>query len=815
MGVGALEERTDALRKQVSFSTAYCVLNILFAVVFGIALILIVVNNQNTNYQHARWILVLCAIAGCAVLYVLQWGLNLLPAIKPALEWVLAGALFVLLAVVQINIGWSFGVEPDTSWSFGSAFYAAQNHVVNGQSPGNYFLYSPHDIGLYGVWCLFFTIVRSFGVSNFILAAMQLNTVAIYVAVVLLYFSVRYTFGSTRAILTLLMCFVLSPLCLYLPLFCGESLSLPFVVAMLLLWQKARKNWRSGDGYKTTTHFCVLSLLGALGVFIYPLIILVWCGIALDLLLFLRGKGRLRILFGGLALLAVILSGLHLVMQQSTMLPAYDYKNNGIPLVHWICAGLGESTDSYAADFAVITSLPDKAARSAADIAGIKHWYENNGFWGLIAHFGNKLSLVFGDGTYGAPGAIYAAHAQGGLASSIAPHQGGYQPLAYISFASQAALLFWSVCSAVKAAFRRNDYFSFARVPLFFLALFCIIWQASARNVLPFLPLLVLCAIEGVPSKRKKKMTQRRAAKKGKPALAGQANPVPQQAPPAPEPPAATPEEQAVPPQAEVPEYGVSPFLQPGQGAMPFSFGESTEAQAQQPPQYAPLWDAAPLAWDAAPPAWDGAPPAGDTAPPVWDAAPPAWDAAPPAWDGAPPAWDATLPAQQQAEPFPKRYEEAASLYGAQNVDAPPAQAEAEPADFAMPQQVELTGTFTVHSLENGNLGIQPVVPVVPYPPVVVQPVYTPYPVMPPVAYPPAPMPPEDAQGQPAAGTPIQYTPPPNAFVGQNWYGQPPAPVPQTPQQQQKMPETTQAEQSLWDIALNNTSENGPVRGPF
>lgn len=498
-----MDENRDIIRKQVNYSVLYRVLSVLFALLFGIVLVLVVVANPNLFYFYSWWWLLLVAACGSGLFYAAIYLFRLIPKLPKGAELAVAGVLFAVFLVVQIGAGWALRVLPDTTWSFGKVFYMAQDYVMDKQVPGLYLLQNPQHTGMYVLYCGLFNVLRSFGRTDFVGAAIQLNMVAIAVSVLLLYASVRYTFGGTKALFVLLFSVLLTPFTLYTPIFCAESMALPFAVGAVLLWQVARKNWRNGEISRATSFFCGFSIVVAIGSFLYWPLLVIWLAAVLDLLFYLRGKGKLRIFAGGLVLLALLFVGGNILVRDSALTPDYDVAADGVPALHYVRTGLswGGTEEN---DLEYFSALPDKQARYNDDAKAIGAWFNEQGVGGVLKHIGGKLAYLFGDGTYEAPATLKTDPlARGTLYEYVVPDQAGFAPLAYVSFAVQVAMLFWALVSAIKSFARRNDYFTFLRNILLFAVLFMLVWPSSPRSMLPFMPVLALCAIEGGPSAAK------------------------------------------------------------------------------------------------------------------------------------------------------------------------------------------------------------------------------------------------------------------------------------------------------------------------
>lgn len=489
-----------SLRKQVSSPLLYRILDSLFVILLFVAIFLIVFNNQNTVYTFSVVRLFVCAVSGCLLFYFAQRILVLLPAPPKLVEYAVFFLLFGLFIASLLYFGWGLKTLPDAGWSFGKVYSHAREYVLNGTQPGSYFSTHVEDTGLYVFLCMAFSVARAFGTTNFLVVGILLNTVAIATSVLLLYITVRGAFGSTKGLIVLLFSLVVVPFVLYVPLFSAYTLAMPFIAAGVLLWQKSRRAWRSGETGGSMPSFVAAILVCALGSFLYFPAAFVWAALCIDLLVFLRGKGRARYLLLGVLLFAVLLAGMLLAAFNSGLLPGYTYRQDGMPLNHYLYTGLDDNNALYAQYSESALLIGSRQARYNHNWGLIQAKLSQMEGWGIFAHFGNKLSYLLGDGTFSAPLSFASGGVQqSSLSSFVVPGGAGFAPFAYAAFTVQVAMLFWAMVSGIKAVVYKNNYFSFVRIALLLVVLFLLVWQADPRSILPFLPLVLLCALEGGP----------------------------------------------------------------------------------------------------------------------------------------------------------------------------------------------------------------------------------------------------------------------------------------------------------------------------
>ncbi len=116
---------------------------------------------------------------------------------------------------------------------------------------------------------------------------------------------------------------------------------------------------------------------------------------------------------------------------------------------------------------------------------------------GLLRHLARKLSYITSDGLC----YVQQKLNHGGVNPKnlftrfIIPGEPYVGPLYYLADAWQLGL--WILCgaSAARAVKRRDSRLAFARLALFGLLVFLLLWEARSRYIVNYLPVFILCAV--------------------------------------------------------------------------------------------------------------------------------------------------------------------------------------------------------------------------------------------------------------------------------------------------------------------------------
>ncbi len=486
------------VQSEVRNAWAYRIFNWVFGAVFaGIVILSFVLYTSEYVDVQWGWLLAF-GVVGVLLSVVFSRLFMLLPPFGIKSEVTVAVALFLLIIAAQVAVGASMRADVSSATGFGAVYSQAQEFVLNGTLPGDYFAQFSGERGLYVLMCAFFGMFELVGIHDFYAAMAVVNIIAIDVAILLAYFCARRMFGAQKAILLLISALACLPFVLYVPMFSAYTLALPFPVAMVFLWLKARIVWREGSFGGAMLRFLALSLIAAVGTLIQPLVIIVYIAIVLDLLIFLRGIKRLLLMLCGTVLCAgLTLGGLAVMPQLMFFSQGGDAD---LPLTTWVMMGL--SGDGSYNEQLMQQLLEQEGAQARSDFAlsQIEQSLNEKGVGGLLSHAGAKLSAAFGDGLYGAPKELENLEVDTlGVGAVLTSQSAGAQYLLYIAFAIKTAMLFQLIVAAIKSFFRRNYALVFLRMALFGLVLFLLVWQVNAAYLIVFLPLCLLCGIEALP----------------------------------------------------------------------------------------------------------------------------------------------------------------------------------------------------------------------------------------------------------------------------------------------------------------------------
>ncbi|MFV0352905.1 MAG: hypothetical protein ACK5JF_11460 [Oscillospiraceae bacterium] len=461
------EVYSSAVYKAVSiFFSFLCVIIISWAVV---------VNNNGTLSLPLRIILLLVGAAvPMGILYMLRSRKTLPTIIEKPVAGI--GLLLVFVAIVGAGTLW-----PPAQSAMGSAYTYASQYVLTGQTAPLYVAVSPAQGPYYALLCFLFQIFRNFGATDFYFPLLVLQAAAVTVSVLLAYRATRSAFGPLRGLALLLGSITCLPLFIKAIVPLPQVLAMPLVTGVIFLWVRIRRMWRSDEYLMSLPYFCLLGGLGGVGALLWPGAWLFVLAVGLDMLVLLQGKGRLRVLLAGFLVAVLLYVGAGFAVHFSSSMPPDASSDPGIPLSHWVTAGIADNGQNYETELDAMLQRDSKTLR--ADYASIEYKLKTEG-WGVqqyLRHAVNKVIYLFGEQSSNVNQPVLAMVEK------------------YVAYAASMGLILLLVFGAVQAAFKGNEFFSFWRLAMCLLLFGLLLFPAKPVDLLPVLPVVLFAAMEAVP----------------------------------------------------------------------------------------------------------------------------------------------------------------------------------------------------------------------------------------------------------------------------------------------------------------------------
>lgn len=483
------------------FGYAFAVFMVLLA---GISLL--THNNPFLDLGRVQLLVATVLVGGILILLLRLWDKK---GKAPQNEWLVIGVLFLVYFMAQCFVMDKLQVLPRGEWDYTLVFREAEERVLHGTPPTDYFGNFPNNVPYYWFLVGFFGLLHRFGVTEFMLPLMVLNLVCIDASLLMLYGMARRMLGKKWAVMVLILGMVSPALLLYIPIAYTDTLTLPFVCGAAYLWLLARECFHTEKNKQTALFAGLASIVAALGAVLKVSVAILVVAFVLDALLFWDGRRRWMPLAVGVACFAVVLLGGNKLAHEA--MPTYDVVK--IPYTHWIMMGLHNEGSYYDPDYQLTLSYPSYEERVAFHKQEIARRVREMGPLGFLDHCREKLAFMISDGTYYAPSKLNRAAAKPSIWHEFVVPGGKYAGILYYGAdALQICLLLGCAVSSWRAARQGDHRLTVFRVALFGLVLFLLLWENRSRYLVNFIPLFLLCAGSGFcPKTNQEKHPEKKA----------------------------------------------------------------------------------------------------------------------------------------------------------------------------------------------------------------------------------------------------------------------------------------------------------------
>lgn len=474
------------------FHTAFC---FLFAMIFSWLFLGILFENKIYSFKTLAVIFVM---TGWMLLtaYFFRW-VNRREALLIRWEKQFLATWLLLLFSLQLYLGYLLAVE--TSWDTEAVYKGAVNLAVQGNL-GNYHDYFhifPHNLGAAYILSLFFSAGSALGVENYYWLGTLYNVVSLSVGNLLIYLIVRELKGAKAAFLALWLSSICIPLHFYTPIFYTDTLSLPFVAGLYYLYLRFLKPQSLRGRLLLAVAFGLVCALGSLIKFTVALVAVAVC---VDMF-FRKAMWRhwYLVMLAGLIFVGSI-KGFDSYRYGKVLDKSFSDQKR-VPYTHWVMMGLAGNGSYNGEDYDYTYTYPTQEQRIQANWVRIKQRLSDYGLWGYLEFINRKQQLNFGSGIYAVNEMIDDNPVRRNDLHEFALDGGKY--FEYFKSIAQGYHVFLFVliiCSSLYDAVTKNPramgIFA-ARIAIMGIYFFLMLWEASARYIINFLPIFIVCAAYG------------------------------------------------------------------------------------------------------------------------------------------------------------------------------------------------------------------------------------------------------------------------------------------------------------------------------
>lgn len=474
--------------------------HILFFVLFSIITVGVIGSIFGVNF----WGVVTAVgmvVLGVVVISLLYRRFGNIGSKKANIVFLIMAAVMLGLQLVAANL---LLANPVTDWNV--IHQVALSFAKNGTMDNMYenLPYNVHYLAKYtnnnGIAVLLSVFYRAvymiFGDVPLI-APVILNTVFIFVSVILCYLIAKRILGNFGGIVTAGFCFLFMPYYTYTPYFYTDSISMPFTVLSVYLFIRA---YDSNKTVSETILYCACACSIAVGYLLKGNVIIVLVGVIVYTLI----KGGIKKLIFGVALtlsvFVICLASLNLFISSMHMTTEEERYQYQYPITHWVMMGLKGVGSFDQAESTFTNSAGNYDEKQEANLEVIQQRLSDYGFGGMCKHLFDKAMFTWNDGSYWISHHIYNNTGDRNFLHEFVLMNGRAYGVFYcISSGMQIViLLMFCITSLYSVIKPRCDHMTLIRILIFGIALFLLVWETRSRYLFNFTPLFLIVAAQGM-----------------------------------------------------------------------------------------------------------------------------------------------------------------------------------------------------------------------------------------------------------------------------------------------------------------------------
>lgn len=464
----------------------------LFIVITGVILFSVLFFNGGSfsvNQNYPIISIIIGIIATVLMIFIYHMAVHQNHA-KMQLKWeiIIVAVAIALLAIVGIYIINTLSVEP--SWDFGSLYNAAINKVAQGNFGEKYEYISNFPFQLFLVYIFVATIKITSWFCEPQYALMLLNLVCIIGTILVFYFTIRKLLGAKKAVFSLSLFVIFSPILLYAPIFYSDTISMLFValcfyIGLLLLDEKLRMTPR-------VLLSLLIGLLMFVGFQIKATTIIVIIALAVFILLVKKRVDYRKAIISCLCATIVFIPATAAFSNHRQKIVDADIE---IPKTHWVMMGLKNQGGFNIEDYTEITfpNLQKGNNLSSIHLEEIKNRLSNYGAIGYADFLLKKLSYTWGDGTYYISEKIsrLPSHPKSTVYQVVAK-DGRFFTMYNIFMNGMQIMLLLVIVAGSYLTRKDRSTIVIVKLAIIGLVIFLSIWETRSRYLINYLPLLFI-----------------------------------------------------------------------------------------------------------------------------------------------------------------------------------------------------------------------------------------------------------------------------------------------------------------------------------
>ncbi|MGN1299277.1 MAG: hypothetical protein ACI4UE_04775 [Candidatus Scatovivens sp.] len=438
--------------------------------------------------------------------------------IKKVLKIVFIGIILIIQIVYVLSIYRLIGFDP-------IRIYSGALEMVEGLKMCyinlEYFSRCYNNIPLLLIYFFIFSIVKSFNLTNYLLAVIFLNIIIVDLSIFIIYKILKKLLGNNYDYLSFAFTVPMLAITPWIGAVYSDTLSLIFPVLIFYLYLLYKDNHK-------IKYIIEIAITLAISVLIKPTNIIIFT--AIIMIEFVKiisncSKNKKinymeymkKIVAFSLTIILVIL--LYNFIQNSIInnyISKQDIKDNKFSFTHFIMMGLKDTKNNknqygmyYEYDVQCTKSYIGVGAKRKFNMQQIKNRLADMGIKGYINFIYNKYTWIISDGTffYGREGNFYAGSEPkncGEFAKKIQEYT-YYDKEGFNNFTVNFEQAIWIVVlmlllfdSLLNIKKTDDTYLNILRISVIGIILFILLFEARSRYLFHYLPIFIILAVNGI-----------------------------------------------------------------------------------------------------------------------------------------------------------------------------------------------------------------------------------------------------------------------------------------------------------------------------
>lgn len=473
-----------------------------YSILFFLVLIWIVaICTLDANYQfNPIFVIGMVLISFLSLCFIYKKLSKKFENLGNKATWIFYACVVGVMVVIQFIIGYLVRTNP--SWDLGLCIQSAQEILQYGHSTDMavYYIQAPNNIFITLMLAITIKFFSFFQITDVNVATLIANIVLIQLAVFFMFKIAKTVFNNFTACFTLVLMFLFLPIYPYSTIMYTDTTSMFLPVAFLYCFIKI---YQMENTKKKYIYAAIIGVLAFISLSLKVTALIVLIAFVINEIVRNRFIQMLKVMGVALATFLIIEVSYTSVIKNTGIMgiPYEDTKQ--VPFTHFIMMGMYGSGAFSAEEWQFTLQLPDYETRKEANIQKIKERLTSYGTQGYIKFLNNKIKgQTWGSGTYDFESILNSYNVDNNIAHQFLLSNGKYyRPVFYYCQIFHFTMLFAIIVSigySIKNGRKEKSIMTIAKLSIFGLLIFLLIWETRSRYMLNFIPAYILVFTSGI-----------------------------------------------------------------------------------------------------------------------------------------------------------------------------------------------------------------------------------------------------------------------------------------------------------------------------